>query len=75
MKKFWQWIKNKFGRIVTTLGVLLGGIDAFDISAIKDPVVNLLGNKAFQVATILCFAASWARHQLVANKHPTPPPQ
>jgi hypothetical protein len=57
MKTLWQWLAAKFGRLVTSLGVILSGVESLDISAIKDPLEQLIGHK-------------WARHQYVANQHP-----
>jgi hypothetical protein len=68
MNVFWTWAKAKFGRIVTAIGVLLSGIDVFDITPIKDPLTAIIGAKGVQIAVVACFVLSWARHQYVASK-------
>jgi hypothetical protein len=68
------WLRAKYGRIVTTAGFLLSGIETFDITPIRDPLENLIGHVGVSVATIACFVLSFLRHQQVANRHPGPPP-
>lgn len=78
MKAFWQWCRNKFGRIVTAIGSLAAGIDVFDVTPLKQPLSDFIGNP--QLATrilagvaLLCLGLSWLRHQQVANKVSKPP--
>lgn len=75
--KLWTWVKAKFGRIVSGLGVLLAGAD-LDISPVKDSLEGLIGHAWVQAITVGLFLASWARHQWVASQHPKidplPPP-
>jgi hypothetical protein len=65
-----QWLKDKFGRIVSALGLLLSGIDTFDITPIKDPLEGFIGHKGVMGVTVALFLASYIRHQYVANQHP-----
>ena len=65
-----NWIRNKFGRIVTLLGVLLQGVDTFDITPIKQPIEDLIGHRWLQVLIVGLFVLSYLRHQYVASKHP-----
>lgn len=74
LEKAWDWIKAKFGRIATAAGFLLQGIETVDISAIKDPLESFLGHKGVQAIVVGLFAASYVRHQYVANQHQTPTP-
>jgi hypothetical protein len=69
----WDWIKAKFGRIVTGLGFALSAVEGFDVSMIKDPLENLIGHIWALRITAGLFLLSWARHQWVARQHPTPP--
>lgn len=62
------WLCNKFGRIVTSIGLLLSGVETFDISAIRDPLEQLTSHKFVLFATVACFALSWIRHQQVASR-------
>lgn len=73
-----QWCRDKFGRIVTTIGSLAAGIDVFDVTPLKQPLADLIGNP--QLATrilagvaLICLGLSWARHQQVASKVSKPP--
>lgn len=73
MKAFLKWCRDKFGRIVTAIGSLAAGIDVFDVTPIKQPLADLIGNP--QLATrilagvaMLCLALSWLRHQQIASK-------
>ena len=68
------WVRAKVGRLVTGLGVLLSGVESFDITPIKDPLESLITHQGVQVVTVLLFLASFARHQMVANQHKSPPP-
>lgn len=70
----WLWLKAKFGRITTGLGVILQGMETLDISIIKDPLESFLGHRGVQGIIVGLFAASFIRHQMVANKHPIPKP-
>lgn len=70
LKALQQWFKNKFGRIVSTAGILLSGVETLNISAIKDPLEGLIGHKGVLWVTCGLFVASYVRHQLVANRHP-----
>lgn len=70
LESLWSFIKNKVGRLVTGTGMVLSGIEYFDISVIKDPLEGLIGHKGVQAVAVGLFLASFARHQLVANKHP-----
>lgn len=65
-----RWIRDKFGRIVTGLGVLLQGIETFDITPIKQPIEDLIGHRWLQVLIVGLFALSYLRHQYVASQHP-----
>lgn len=69
MKKFIQWIRNKAGRIISSLGALLAGAD-LDISPVKDSLEGLLSHKGVQFITVALFLGSWLRHQWVASQHP-----
>lgn len=62
------WLRNKFGRIVTSVGLLLSGVETFDISAIRDPLEQLTSHKFVLFVTVACFALSWLRHQQIANQ-------
>lgn len=73
LKSISRWFKAKFGRIVSGLGVLLSGVETFDISTIKDPLESFIGHKGVQAVTVGLFLASWLRHQWVANQNPKPP--
>jgi len=77
MNRIWQWVKDKAGRIVSSLGALLAGAD-LDISPVKDSLEGLLSHKGVQFITVALFLGSWLRHQWVANQHqdpdPLPPP-
>lgn len=79
MKAFLKWCRDKFGRIVTTIGSLAAGIDVFDVTPLKQPLADLIGN--VQLATrilagvaLLCLVLSWLRHQQVAIKVSKTPP-
>lgn len=74
MIRFWIWCKNKLGRIISTVGVLLSGVETFDITPIKDPLEQLIGHKGVLAITVALFVASYVRHQMVANLHPASPP-
>lgn len=74
LKSLWTWIKAKFGRIVSASGVFLSGVETLDISPIKDPLEGLIGHKGVLWITCGLFAASWLRHQWVANQHPKADP-
>lgn len=65
-----QWIRNKFGRIITVLGALLQGVDTFNITPIKQPIEDLIGHKWLQVLIVGLFVLSYLRHQYVASKNP-----
>ena len=80
LRAFWAWCQNKFGRIVTTAGVFLSGVEGFDISPIKDPLEGLIGHTWILRITVALFLLSWIRHQQVASKVASkpevlPPPQ
>ncbi|MDB6107825.1 MAG: hypothetical protein JWO52_7824 [Gammaproteobacteria bacterium] len=70
--QFKTWFKAKFGRIVTSVGFLLASAEGFDVSMIKDPLENLIGHLWALRITAGLFLLSWARHQYVARKVPTP---
>ena len=70
LKSLWIWVKNKFGRIISAAGVFLSSVETLDISPIKDPLEGIIGHKGVLWVTCALFAASWARHQWVANQHP-----
>lgn len=76
MKNLWQWCKNKYGRIVTTLGAFFTSVSLFDVGPIKQPLADLVGeHRATQIVSalaLLCIVLSFARHQQIANKHPAP---
>lgn len=78
MSKVWQWCKNKYGRIVTTIGTFLGMVSAFDIGPVKQPLSDLVGDhmatKIVSGGALLCLVLSFIRHQQVANRHPAPDP-
>lgn len=69
----WQWVKDKFGRVITAFGGLLALAD-LDISPIRDNLEGFLSHKQVQAVTVVLFIASYVRHQLVANQHPKPDP-
>lgn len=77
MSKFWQWCKNKYGRIVTMIGALLGSVSVFDFAPVKQPLADLVGDhwatKIVSGGALLCLVLSFIRHQQVANKHPANP--
>lgn len=79
LQSIWTWTKNKFGRLVSALGILLSGIETFDITPIKDPLEQLFGHRVVLGITLGLFLASYIRHQYVASLHPAtaplPPPQ
>ncbi len=66
---FCTWLRNKFGRIVTSLGFLLQGSD-LDISPIKPSLESLFSHRTVEIIVVILFALSWVRHQWVANQHP-----
>lgn len=71
MNAFWTWAKAKFGRIVTAAGAVLGSVETFDISVIKDPIEGLFPKYGHQFVlgfTVLCCVLSYGRHQYVASK-------
>jgi hypothetical protein len=72
LRSIWQWARNKCGRIVSAAGILLSGVETLDISPIKDPLEGIIGHKGVLWVTCGLFAASWFRHQWVANQHPGP---
>ena len=72
LQSIWYWAKAKFGRIVSAAGILLSGVETLDISPIKDPLEGIIGHKGVLWITCGLFAASWLRHQWVANQHPKP---
>ena len=74
LSSFWTWSRNKFGRIVSTAGIFLSGVESLDISPIKDPLEGVIGHKGVLWVTLALFAASWARHQYVASQHPKADP-
>lgn len=74
LESIWSWMKGKFGRIVSALGLLLSGVDTFDISPIKDPLEGFIGHRGVMGITVMLFLASYARHQYVASQHPKPAP-
>jgi len=73
MTRIWQWFKNKLGRIVSSTGFLLSGVETFDISPIKGPLEGFIGHKGVMGVTVALFLASYIRHQYVASKHPKAP--
>lgn len=72
MTAFWQWLKDKTGRLVTACGGLLALAD-LDISPIKDNLEGFAGHKAVQAVTAGLFVASFLRHHWVAAQHPANP--
>lgn len=70
MITIWDFLKDKCGRLVSGIGILLSGIEGFDITAIKDPLEGLLGHQWVLRITVALFLLSFARHQWVANQHP-----
>lgn len=74
MNKLWNWAKNKFGRITTSFGALLMGLEVVDLNPAKPWLVDLFSEKVASriVAGVAAFffALSYVRHQVVANKHP-----
>lgn len=74
MIKIWTWICNKFGRLISSLGIVLSGVETLDISAIKDPLEGLMGHKGVMAVTVALFVASYLRHQYVSSLHPVTPP-
>ena len=78
LSNFKKWAGAKFGRIVTFVGALAGGVDVFDVSIVKQPLSDFLGNP--QLATRIlggvalgCLILSYIRHQVVASRNPKPP--
>lgn len=75
--KLWQWVRNKAGRIITSVGFLLQGSD-LDISPIKPALESIFSHRTVEIMVVLLFVFSWVRHQQVANRHPKdeplPPP-
>lgn len=65
----WQWIKDKFGRLVSGAGFLLQGSD-LDISPIKPSLESIFSHRTVEMIVVALFALSWLRHQYVANQHP-----
>lgn len=74
MKSLWSWVRNKFGRLVSALGLLLSGVETLDISPIKDPLEGIIGHRGVLWVTLGLFAASYFRHQYVASLHPVAAP-
>lgn len=79
--RFWQWCRDKYGRIVTAVGGFLMTANVLDLGIVKQPIADLVGDrwatKIVAGAALLCFVLSWVRHQQVANKvskAPLPPP-
>jgi hypothetical protein len=70
---FYQWLRNKFGRIVTVAGALLQLSD-LDISPIKPSLESILNHQWVEGIVVALFVVSHARHQWVANQHPKTPP-
>lgn len=66
----WTFLKDKAGRLVSGVGVLLSGIEGFDISPVKDPLEGLIGHAWVLRITLALFLGSYIRHQLVASQHP-----
>jgi len=78
VNRFYQWFKNKLGRLITASGGLLAIAD-LDISPIQGNLEAFLSHKQAQAVTVALFLASYFRHQFVASKHPAtasviPPP-
>ena len=67
--KIWQWMKAKFGRLVTAAGGLVALAD-LDIPPIKDNLEGWLSHKEVQALTALLFVASFLRHHWVAQQTP-----
>ena len=65
-----RWFRDKFGRIVTAVGVLLQGVDTFDITPVKQPIEDLIGHRWLQVLIVALFVLSYLRHRYVASLHP-----
>ena len=70
MNAVWQWCVDKFGRLVSGAGVLLSGVEGFDITGIKEPLEGLLGHAWVLRITVGLFLLSYIRHQYVASQHP-----
>lgn len=72
MSKFWQWCRNKYGRIVTAIGGFFASVQVLDLGVVKQPIADWVGDhwatKIVSGAALLCFLLSWLRHQQVANK-------
>lgn len=65
-----QWLKDKFGRIVSGVSIALSGVEGFDITSIKQPLEEVVGH-AWVLRIILALAVlSYLRHQYVASQHP-----
>lgn len=69
MKTLWQWVRNKFGRLVTAVGGVVALAD-LDISPIKDNLESWLTHKEVQAVTVTLFVASYLRHHWVASQNP-----
>lgn len=67
-----QWLRDKFGRIVSGLGFLLQGSD-LDISPIKPSLESIFNHRTVEIMVAVLFALSWIRHQYVASQHPGRP--
>lgn len=68
--KFWQFVKNKLGRLATALGGLVALAD-IDISPMREPLESIFTHKGVQIITVVLFIASFLRHQYVSSLHPT----
>ena len=73
MQSIWIWAKAKAGRIISSIGVLLSGVETFDITPIKDPLEGFIGHKGVMGVTVALFVGSYIRHQWVASQYPKPP--
>lgn len=69
MKKLWQWVQDKMGRLITACGSLMALAD-LDISPIKENLEGLLSHEKVQAVTVGLFVASFLRHHWVASQNP-----
>lgn len=70
--RFVSWCRNKFGRIVTSVGGISMFTDIWDPAPVKDPLNHLFGDywggKVLAILTFVCIGLSLVRHQQVANR-------
>lgn len=74
LARFWRWARNKAGRITTSIGATLMGLEVVDLNPAKPWLTNLFSEKVadrvIAGTAAFFFALSYVRHQIVANRHP-----